>query len=564
MPFPNLPYKGDQIPNQPFNTPETPATFDRLFGSLVPNIQLEPNPSDIAPPPSFGNQWIRPEDWLPLPTVNDTDEKFVGLFAVFNTPENFIALQCEGNYIVDWGDGVVENISSGVKAQHSYDWASISETTLTTRGYKQVLVTVTPQEGQVLSSFRLSPRHDNVSEYYASAPWLDLLMSLPNADVNDSIVLDGTYHESNESEINNVERVQILNSGNATDFSGMFYYAQSLQEFLLGKSVAENASNMFSECLALNTVRFQNMTSLSFIYDAIDSFPYYVCNGLNVYLENITDVTDASYAFSGLSAIKNVFINNMPDTTDMSNMFNDCEYLENAYIQNIPNVTTLYEAFEYNYSLKSATIGNCPALEDTGYMFYDCEFLERVTFGNTPSLQYTYQMFEYCYALFEVPALDMTNVVDAESMFYNCGALRKVPDYNTASLISAYEMFSYCYSLSEAPNINLSGVNDIDYMFYTCPSLNKIPAYDLTACSNLSSAFEYCPILQEAPITNVSTNVSFYNCLMAKDAIVDIFNGLSTVAPESETINVAGNYGVADLTGEDIAIATGKGWVVIS
>jgi len=44
MSLPNKPYIGDQTPNQPFSSPEVPATFDRLFGALVPNIQLDPEP----------------------------------------------------------------------------------------------------------------------------------------------------------------------------------------------------------------------------------------------------------------------------------------------------------------------------------------------------------------------------------------------------------------------------------------------------------------------------------------------------------------------------------------
>lgn len=51
------------------------------------------------------NVWVRPTDWLTMPIVGSTEEKFVGLFAVYDLPENFIALQFEGNYTVDWGDG---------------------------------------------------------------------------------------------------------------------------------------------------------------------------------------------------------------------------------------------------------------------------------------------------------------------------------------------------------------------------------------------------------------------------------------------------------------------------
>lgn len=234
MTFPNLPSRSSQIPNQPFNYPETPATFDRLFGTLVPNIQLDPNPSDIAPTPSFSNQWVRPADWLPMPTLSNTEEKFVGLFAIYDAPENYVAVQCSGDYTVNWGDGTTGNFFSGDKAQHSYSWSSTPESTLTTRGYRQVLVTVTAQGESSITAFSLAVRHDNASGIYATSPWLDLLMSFPNAGTSDSIILDGTLHNPNESTLQNVERVQILNSGGATDLSSLMYYGNSLQEFVLG------------------------------------------------------------------------------------------------------------------------------------------------------------------------------------------------------------------------------------------------------------------------------------------------------------------------------------------
>lgn len=46
MVIPNRPYIGNDIPNNPFNYPRTPATFDRLLGSLVPNIQLVTDHTD--------------------------------------------------------------------------------------------------------------------------------------------------------------------------------------------------------------------------------------------------------------------------------------------------------------------------------------------------------------------------------------------------------------------------------------------------------------------------------------------------------------------------------------
>jgi hypothetical protein len=73
--------------------------------------------------------------------------------------------------------------------------------------------------------------------------------------------------------------------------------------------------------------------------------------------------------------------------------------------------------------------------------------------------------------------------------------------------------------------------------------------------------FTACPSLQAGIMAGVSTDISYYNCLLGHQAIVDIFNGL---AAANATIDVRNNYGAADLTSEDIAIATDKGWTVLS
>lgn len=53
--------------------------------------------------------WVRPSDWLQLPLVGDTEQKFVGLLAVNNVESNKVALKASGNFTVDWGDTAFTN-----------------------------------------------------------------------------------------------------------------------------------------------------------------------------------------------------------------------------------------------------------------------------------------------------------------------------------------------------------------------------------------------------------------------------------------------------------------------
>lgn len=44
--------------------------------------------------------------------------------------------------------------------------------------------------------------------------------------------------------------------------------------------------------------------------------------------------------------------------------------------------------------------------------------------------------------------------------------------------------------------------------------------------------------------------------------IVNIFNNLVVIDPDTQTLEIDGNPGLQDLTEDDIAIATNKGWVI--
>ena len=342
-------------------------------------------------PLTGGNSWKRSTDWLEMPEVLETEEKFVGLFAVYDLPENFIALYFEGNYTVDWGDGNIQNVNSGVTAQHSYNWSDISSDTLTSEGYRQVLVTVTPQSGQNLTIMDLSVRHDNVNNGdYINTPWLDLAVSMPNADTGGSLRFSGYEYGLNSDGYSlDVQRIRIVHAGGMTDFT---------------------------EC------------------------------------------------------------------------------------------------------------------------FFSCSSLRKVEILKSPSADNFSYIFDYCSTLTDVVLSDTATVTNMNHMFYYCSSLITVPLFDTSSVTSMYDMFD------------------------SCSSLITVPLFDTSSVTNMSSMFFSCSNLQIAALSGTSVDISYQNCLLGRQAIVDIFNGLATVS--GKTINIANNYGVADLISTDYDIASNKGWTV--
>lgn len=101
--------------------------------------------------PSDG--WQRPSDWLPIADTAPGTEKIQLLLAVYETSVNNIAFICTNNYHVSVSNGISTSVASGVKFQALIDWNTVDPSTLTSGGYRQVLVTITPQSGNQLHVF---------------------------------------------------------------------------------------------------------------------------------------------------------------------------------------------------------------------------------------------------------------------------------------------------------------------------------------------------------------------------------------------------------------------------
>jgi hypothetical protein len=143
-------------------------------------------------------------------------------------------------------------------------------------------------------------------------------------------------------------------------------------------------------------------------------------------------------------------------------------------------------------------------------------------------------MFGGCYSLATVPLVDASSVQDMSYLFDGCRSLTTIPLWDVSGVINASGMFNACSSLVTVPSLDVSGVISISFLFGSTDSLASAPLSGL----------------------RVSAAV---NGKLAREEIVDLFTNLGSA---SATITVSGNHGYTDLTGDDLAIATGKGWTV--
>ena len=408
---------------------------------VTPNdVTVVGNVVTIEVPSGGGGGWERPSDWLAMPTVLITDQTFVGLHAVIEDGDNYVAFRfttSTGQYQVDWGDGTVDLVNSNVNAEHQYDFTTYDtgNTTLTSRGYKQAMITVTPVSGNLLTC--------NFQQRYVTVPaqttlystgFLDCILSMPNASSGASIVFGG----GSTVRHNYVERFNVLTIGAATSMLAMFTNCYSLQ-----------------------------------------SVPLF----------------------------------NTANVTSMSSMFNACASLQSVPLFNTANVTIMNSMFQNCYSLQSVPLFNTVNVTTMGAMFFNCQSLQSVPLFNT------------------------ANVTTMGSMFQNCNPLQSVPLFNTVNVTTMGSMFSGCQSLNSIPALSTSAITT-----------------DFTLFANAANSLNRCQM-------SFARTVSFLNCQLSRDAIVEIFNNLAVVV--SATITITGNWGVTALSAADLLIATSKGWVVV-
>jgi surface protein len=438
--------------------------------------------------------WTRPADWITLTAPDSNEQKFVGLLGISNDNSNYVALLAQGNYTVDWGDGsATENITSNTKASHQYAYSSISSD-ITSDGFKQVIVTVTPQAGQNLTMIDLQQTFTRTSlGTSAQIPWLDIAIAGTNLT---TIKLTGSTAPT--FRMGYLQRVNIVSS-NLTSYALLFASCLRLKNFTVNtNSTITSTVSMFSGCSSLESVTLFDTSS----------------------------VTNMTSMFANCLSLESIPSFNTSSVTNMTSMFANCINLKSVPLFNTDVVTTMASMFDGCGSLHSVPLFNTPLLSITSSMFYACRSLESVPLFNTASVTTMGNMFTNCFSLESVPLFNTSSVTSMANMFDGCGSLKSVPLFNTASVTTMASMFNGCNSLESVPLFDTFSVTTMASMFNGCNSLESVPLFDTSSVTTMNNMFSSCFSLKSVPLFNtasVTTMVGmFSNCSSLKS--VPLFN----------------------------------------
>jgi len=294
-------------------------------------------PNTAAATPS--NDWIRPTDWLAMPTIGT--QEFIGLLAVTDDESNHIALTCQGAYTVDWGDGVTENVASNVKASHSYTYSTISSGTLSTRGYKQVLVRVTPQAGQNLTLINLQQQNSILAKAH-TVGWLDIAIKGSNIT---SLTLGGSTVY-----MYMCENVDIYSFGSITVLQQLFFNFYALQKFSLPSNISSvtDMYRMFAGCRTLKNIPiFDTSSNTSFSSFCVD------CYSLQEFpLFNTAAGINFQNMFESCYSLRTIPLLNVANGTSFNYMLNACVNIQIVPLLNTIKGTTFTGMFQQMFSLQ--------------------------------------------------------------------------------------------------------------------------------------------------------------------------------------------------------------------
>lgn len=496
--------------------------------------------------------WVRPADWLAMPTPGT--EEVIALLAIFDDI-NYAAVQCQGPYTVDWGDGTVTNYNTNVLATKTYSFSSISAGTTTSKGYRQVLVRITPQSGQNLTSIGFGVQHNVYGKNGLSTGWLDIDMRIPN----------GTPFFNGHTNIVRYHRIERL----------------VVRDFLAGSLLGNLCNSMTNlRSFYIDPAKTATTTNYTAMFGSCYSLE-------EVPLFNTIGGTTFTTMFQNCYSLKVVPQFNLQNATSLSSMFSVCRSLASIPLFNIgsgPNIN-MSNMFEYCSSLTTIPLLNTSAANTTNSMFLNCTSLTTIPLIDTSKSANMAFMFSGCSGLSSIPLLDAGKSLTFNSMFASCQNLETIPLINTELGTDFNSTFTGCSSLEEVPLLNTGSASTFNAMFNGCAMLQFVPAFNTVKVTTFANAFNNCLALRALPALNFSTattfttflgnNVSigrsnafgarfahsYTNMALSQAEIVNIFTNLGT-ASGAQAITVTSNPGYATLTAAERLIATNKGWTI--
>ena len=492
--------------------------------------------SEFSVPPDqsargAGSGWIRNPVWPALPSITASDEKIVGLYAVYPNSSSPFAIQVNvtsGTVRVDWGDGTAPQTytsASLISYMYDYNAAGLANTdgpvTFTDAGdlvtrnnhgytnnypisFASITTTTGITAGQIYYVINVTTNTFQLAATPGGSA-IPLTNDGTGTILPYKIATVTITPNTGGATITNIDMTVRNSSVNVAYGTGW-----------LDLSVACSATT-FTLGSASPLVRHTNLEQARILRHRTTSLNSFFQDCGN--LQNVVEITAAAginvlSCSSLFSSCRNLIVApffNTASVTAMGSMFLNCASLTTVPLYNTAAATNMSSMFANCFSLKSVPLFNTAAVTNMSTMFASCFSLESVPLFNTAAVTDMNNMFFSCQSLPSVPLFNTAAVTDMNNMFNNCRALTSVPLFNTAAVTNMNSMFTSCSKLVTVPAFNMSAVTNMNSMFQTCASLITVPAFTLGAVAFSTNVFNGCTSLTSVPALNLSTSTAISN-----------------------------------------------------
>lgn len=310
--------------------------------------------------PVVDKHWVRNPMWPDLPQLSAGDNKFYGLFAVYEHLVNELDIQftTTNNVLVKWGDGTSSSVPNNTDSTHTYVYSALTGVTLQDNGgynYKPVIVEMDFSSTTICRISRTS-----ASNPYAAVPWLDVAI--------DNSVMTG-FEPSAVRKAQYLERLVVLNNNfGATDQSYAKDYMTSLKimdfDFLDGTDMA----SMF---YCLGDVRDVNENPLNINAPNCTTFNQAFTYSTLTELGDITaPAATTFYRMFFRTPLEVVGDITITGATTIQDMFYDCFNLRKiGTIYSSSALTNISSTFRFTRKCEDVTITDCSGVNNSTNAF---------------------------------------------------------------------------------------------------------------------------------------------------------------------------------------------------
>ena len=333
------------------------------------------------------DKWIRPAGWPALPNLTSADNKYAGVYAVYEGKTNRLQIShnsASSNNTIDWGDGTSVTWNSTAGQSKLYNYSTIVAPVLVDDAgynYKPVLIQFQLNSGTP-GTLQLSNTSVGAGAVVQSN-WLDLLMSWPTS-----------FSFAQRPRL--LQRLNLLkgpgNQNLTTAYNG-FIGLRVFEGNMFGPGNANQYTSIQTAFQSIGSVRMGDMevNKIGAVIPATGIFSNGFIKSIgNITLNNVSGMGDFFNACRDLETVGNIIATS---STSISTMFNSCTNLERIGTIDIGSSGTVTNLNTFNAcnNLREIEFVSAARLTTATGMFTSCVKLRRL---RLPGMAVTFSILD--------------------------------------------------------------------------------------------------------------------------------------------------------------------------